>query len=107
MPHALLEGHLPEIARFEKQAHAFEGGHVIVLEAYRDLEGAGLVFLVRVEEEDLVQEVLVEARPSAKGVFVGLKGFGAPLVTRGVKEAVHRVTAWLEARGLRVRQRSY
>ncbi|AEB10785.1 tRNA (guanosine(46)-N7)-methyltransferase TrmB [Marinithermus hydrothermalis] len=107
MPHALLEGTLPEIERFAKQVHAFEGGHVIVLEAYRDLEGPGLIFLARVEEADLVQEVLVEARPSAKGVFVGLKGFGAPLVTRGVKEAVRWVTAWLEARGLRARQRSY
>ncbi len=103
MHHALLEGALPPIETFEKIVHRFKGGHVIVLEAFRAVGEAGLVFVVRIEEEDLTQEVLVEVRPTRKakeGVFVGIKPFGQPLVTRGTKEAVRAVTDWLEHQGM-------
>ncbi len=102
MHHALLEGTLPELERFEKLVYPFRGGHVIVLEAYRSLEGPGLLFLVRIEEEDLTQEVLVEARPKDGQVLVRVLPFGLPLSTRGTREAVRCLTKWLEAQGMRL-----
>ena len=70
----------------------------------------GFVFVTRIEEEDLTQEVLVEARPSRKGqdvVFVGITSFGKPLLTQGTREAVRVVTEWLEAHGMRALKRFY
>ncbi|MFZ5992905.1 MAG: tRNA (guanosine(46)-N7)-methyltransferase TrmB [Deinococcota bacterium] len=107
MAHALLSGELPQVKSFEKQIVPFAGGHAIVLQAYRALEDHSLVFLAHLEEEDLTQQVLIEARPSAHGIYVGISSFGAPLVTAGVKAAVAWVTDWLEAQGLKVVQRSY
>ncbi|MER3480707.1 MAG: tRNA (guanosine(46)-N7)-methyltransferase TrmB [Meiothermus sp.] len=107
MAHALLRGALPRVQSFEKQVVAFAGGQAIILQAYRALEDPGLVFLAHLEEEDLTQQVLIEARPSAHGIYVGISSFGAPLVTAGVKAAVGWVTDWLEAQGLEVAQRSY
>jgi tRNA (guanine-N7-)-methyltransferase len=101
MHHVHLAGDLPDLASFEKQVHAFHGGHVILLEAYRSVAGEGLLFVARIEEEDLTQEVLVEARPSGKepgGLLVGVKLFNQPLATRGTREAVLRVAAWLKDR---------
>ena len=110
MHHALLAGVLPPLESFDKQVHRFKGGHVIVLEAMRRVGDEGLVFVTRIEEEDLTQDVLIEARPSRKGedaVFVGIASFGRPLVTRGTKEAVRAVAEWLEAHGMRALQRFY
>ena len=110
MHHALLAGPLPPIESFEKRVHRFKGGHVIVLEALRPVGEAGLVFVTRIEEEDLTQEALIEARPSPQGrdeVFVGVKPFARPLVTRGTKEAVRTVTQWLEQHGMRVVERFF
>ena len=110
MHHALLAGSLPPIESFEKHVHRFKGGHVIMLEALRPVGEAGLVFVTRIEEEDLTQEALIEARPTPKDhadVFVGIKPFGQPLVTRGTKEAVHAVTQWLEQHGMRVVERFF
>ncbi|MDX1546955.1 MAG: tRNA (guanosine(46)-N7)-methyltransferase TrmB [Rhodothermales bacterium] len=107
MHHALLAGTLPPLDRFEKIVHPFEGGHVIVLEAYGAVGGAGLVFVTRIEEQDLTQEVLVEARPDAKDrgrVLVRIKAFGQPLLTRGTREAIRAVVGFLEPRGLRLDQ---
>lgn len=100
MHHALLEGTLPELERFEKLVHAFPGGHVIVLEAYRSLDGKGLLFLVRIEEEALTQEVLVEAYPKNGKLLVRVRPFGLPLSTRGTGEAIRCLTKWLEAQGM-------
>lgn len=103
MHHALLAGTLPHLDSFDTHVHRYDGGHVIVLQALHPVGEAGLVFAARIEEEDLTQEVLIEARPSQKGhdeVFVGIKAFGHPLRTRGTKEAVRAVTAWLEQRGM-------
>lgn len=110
MHHATLTGTLPLIESFDKQVHRFKGGHVIVLAAMRPVGEEGLVFVTRIEEEDLTQEVLVEARPTRKGqnaVFVGITSFGKPLLTRGTREAVRTVTEWLEAHGMRVLKRFY
>ncbi len=110
MHHAQLKGALPPIESFDKHVHRFKGGHVIVLEAMRPVGEEGLVFVTRIEEEDLTQEVLVEARPSRKGrdaVFVGIKAFGRPLLTQGTKEAVRAVTQWLERHGMHAQQGFY
>ena len=108
MPHAILEGPLPEIQGFEKRVHAFPGGHAIFLEAARR-EPEGYYFLVRVEEPELelVQELLLELRPSSRGLYAGLKRFGDPLVTPGVRRAVGFLVDWLSSLGLSVSKRSY
>jgi len=108
MPHAILEGPMPTIEGFEKQVHAFPGGHAIFLEAARR-EGEGYCFLVRIEEPelDLTQELLFELRKSGHGLYAGLKRFGDPLVTPGVRRAVGFLVDWLVQKGLTVKQRSY
>ncbi len=105
MQHAILEGELSSIGSFEKQVHAFKGGHVIVLEGFRELSGDSMIFKVRVEEPDLVQEILIQAWQKTEGVFVSLQPFGDPLSTRGVREAVHAVTDWLASQGLVVKEK--
>jgi tRNA (guanine-N7-)-methyltransferase len=107
MPHALLQGQLPQIQAFDKQIIPFTGGTAVILEAQCSLDHSGYTFLTHLEEEDLVQQVLIEARPSDKGVFVGLSSFGAPLPTAGVKAAVGWLAEWLEGQGLKVVQKSY
>ena len=110
MHHALLDGALPPLDSFEKIVHRFDGGTVVVLEAYRAAEAGALVFATRIEEEDLTQEILVEVRPARKGrsdYFVGVKPFGQPLGTRGTREAVGVVAGWLAARGMTLAQRFF
>jgi len=106
MAHALMSGTLPELTSFDKQIIRFDGGTAVLLEAARDL-GGGYFFLTHVEEEDLTQDVLLEARPSARGLYVGISRFGAPLVTKGVQQAVAWLVGWLEGQGLETVQRSY
>ncbi len=104
MQHALMTGDLSGVGGFSKQVRRFEGGTAIVIEAYRSLDGDGLLFAVVVEEPDLHQELLVEAWPREGGVYVGLQAFGDPLGTRGTREAVQAVVDWLETQGLELRQ---
>jgi len=108
MPHAILEGSLPAFQDFEKKVYAFPGGHVIFLEMTRR-EPEGYYFLVRVEEPglELIQEVILELRPSTHGIYAGLKRFGDPLVTPGVRKAVGFLVDELLQRGLSVKKRSY
>lgn len=111
MSHALLSGELPRIEKFEKTVIRFDGGAAILREASLSLptanENPGYFFHCHVEEEDLIQDVLLEARPSAHGLYVGLARFGAPLSTPGIRAAVEWLVGWLEGQGLRVVQRSY
>ncbi len=102
MQHIRLRGDLKGIGAFEKSVHPFRDGRVILRNCYRSLDQKALVFLCLVHEEDLRQEVLVEARPSESGIYVALTGFGAPVVTAGVKESVHAVAQWLVERGLQI-----
>lgn len=105
MHHAILDGDLSTVTGFEKVVRRFKGGTAIVLEGFRDLTNASLIFKVRVEETDLVQEILIQAYQKEDGVFVSLQPFGDPLSTRGVREAVHAVTDFLASTGLTVRQK--
>ncbi len=103
--HARLQGDLSQVGSFQKESHAFEGGHVVLLEASRSLDGDRITFEVIVEEADLRQALLVEARPCQTGIYVGLKHFGAPVQTRGVRLAVVKVADWLESRGMILMER--
>jgi tRNA (guanine-N7-)-methyltransferase len=104
--HARLRGDLTQVGEFEKESHEFPGGHVILLDASRSLDGGRLTFEVMVEEADLRQALLVEARPSPSGIYVGLKHFGAPVQTKGVRLAVVKVADWLASRGLSMLERT-
>lgn len=99
--HARLEGDLGQVTNFEKQVHEIEGGHVVLLDCTRTLDGRKLRLEVIVEEGDLHQEVMVEVRDAAGGVYVELQNFGRPAVTRGVRKAVDLVADWLAEQGLR------
>ncbi|RMH62981.1 MAG: tRNA (guanosine(46)-N7)-methyltransferase TrmB [Bacteroidetes bacterium] len=108
MHHARLSGPLPALDAFTKLVHRFDGGTAVVLEAFRRVGRDEVVFVTQVDEGDLIQDLLIEARPDADGgLFVGVKRFGDPLPTRGVREAVHCVTEWLAAQGLTVVDRRY
>ena len=103
MFHALLAGQLPEPAAFTPNAHPFKGGKVVLLQSMRTEDGRKMVVLTRTHEEDLVQDLLIEVRPttaSQADLVVNLTPFGQPLATRGAREAVKAVTGWLISRGL-------
>lgn len=106
MPHALMQGSLPQLEHFEKTVVRFAGGTAVLLEATRSLD-QGYYFHTYIQEADLTQDVLLEARPSAKGLYVGISRFGAPLSTAGVKAAVEWLVGWFEQQGLEVIQKSY
>lgn len=105
MPHALLKGTLPQHLPSAKRVLPLEGGAVIFLEVVRREEGFYL--LTRVEEEDLVQDLLLEVRPSRHGIYAGLAPFGSPLVTEGVKRAAEGLVEMLQEMGLEAVQTSY
>ena len=110
MHHAFLDGALPQPDAFERYIHRFDGGCVILLEALHPVGEDALIFMTRIEEEDLTQDVLVEAGPSRKSpdaVLVSLKTFGQPLATPGTREAVRAVTEWLEQHGMRMTDRFF
>jgi tRNA (guanine-N7-)-methyltransferase len=108
MPHAILDGTLPTPDQFEKRVEPFDGGHVVLLRAYSGVARDALLFMVQVEEAELSQKVLIEARPHADdGVHLSLVRFGDPLVTDGVKAAVGFVADWLVEQGLALNRRSY
>lgn len=101
MQHAILDGSLSDVGSFEKQVRAFNGGHAIILEAYRDLGGEGLLFKAVSEEPDLRQELIIQAWPHENGgVLVSLQPFGNPMTTKGVREAVMAVADWLISQGM-------
>lgn len=104
MQHAVLNGDLASVGKFSKLVHSFEGGQVIVLDAFRELSSNGLLFKILVEESDLRQEIIVEAWEKSDGIYVGLQPFGDPLGTRGVKEAVRVVVDWLVGQGMELKQ---
>ncbi len=104
MQHASLKGSLTNVGPFTKQVRSFDGGHAIVLEAYRDLASDGLLFKATSEEPDLRQELLIQAWPKKEGVYVSLQPFGDPMTTKGVREAVMAVADWLVSQGLELEQ---
>lgn len=104
--HAVLTGALPELDSSILDA-TFDGGRVIIKEVYEPVGRDELVFLVHTEEDLLSQEVLIQAKPSSTGYFVGLRRFGEPLPTRGIANAVDAVVRLLTDRGMTVVHRKY
>ncbi|MGB0650298.1 MAG: tRNA (guanosine(46)-N7)-methyltransferase TrmB [Rhodothermales bacterium] len=105
MQHAILDGNLSDVSSFEKKVRPFDGGHAIILEAYRDLSSDGLLFKAVSEEPDLRQELMIQAWPHEDGgVLVSLQPFGNPMTTKGVREAVMAVSDWLVGQGLTLRK---
>lgn len=107
MHHAVLKGELPDLTGFEKLVFSFSRGTVVVLDAYRAINASGYAFLVHVEEHGLSQEIIIEAREGKNGYVVGVKRFGEPLQTRGLRHAVRSLTEWLEGFGMTVVHRKY
>jgi tRNA (guanine-N7-)-methyltransferase len=105
MQHAILDGNLSDVGSFEKQVRSFAGGTAVILEAYRDMAGDGILFKAVSEETDLRQELIIQAWPHEKGgVLVSLQPFGNPMTTKGVREAVTAVSDWLISQGLTMRK---
>ncbi|NBC01637.1 MAG: tRNA (guanine-N7)-methyltransferase, partial [Bacteroidetes bacterium] len=52
-------------------------------------------------------ELLLEVRPHADGIYVGIKPFAQPLSTGGTRAAVRFLTAWLQEDGRRLLTRSF
>ena len=100
--HALLSGELPQDLALEKTPVRLKEGVAVFLEVARGKEG--FYVLTHVEEEDLTQDLLLEVRKSARGVYAGVSRFGSPLITEAVKGAVRALVDRLEAHGLEVVQ---
>jgi len=100
--HALLRGELPKELTLAKAPVAVPGGVAVFLEVARGEEG--FYVLTHVEEEDLTQDLLLEVRRSARGLYAGVSRFGSPLITEGVKEAVRALERELGRVGLEVVQ---
>ncbi|ULR41005.1 tRNA (guanosine(46)-N7)-methyltransferase TrmB [Thermus sp. NEB1569] len=100
--HALLRGELPKELTLAKAPVAIPGGVAVFLEVARGEEG--FYVLTHVEEEDLTQDLLLEVRRSAHGLYAGVSRFGSPLITEGVKEAVRALVRELGRVGLEVVQ---
>ena len=102
MAHALLNGPLPEALALPQTPVRFPGGVAVFLEAARGERG--YYVLTHVEEEDLTQDLLLEVRGSAHGLYAGVSRFGAPLITEGVRRAVKALVEALVGMGLQVVQ---
>ncbi len=103
MHHALLTGTLPLLSAFDPFRRSFSMGQVVVTGALKRIGDPGLLFEARVEESDLTQDILVEARPArtaSADVLVSVSRFGQPLATRGTREAVKAVSEWLHGHGM-------
>jgi len=98
--HAILAGSLPHPDSFESFVHQFSGGCVVVAGVLRRVGIEALLFEVRIKEEDLTQEVLIEARCTRTNVVVSISTFGQPLPTRGTQEAIGAITDWLVRQGM-------
>lgn len=107
MHHAVLKGDLPDMQTLQRRAFPFRGGVAVVLETYQNLDGSGVAFLMHVEEKELGQDIVIEARRGRNGIVLALKRFGEPLHTRGVGEAVRALTEYMEEQGMRVVHRKF
>ena len=116
MPHALLEGALPQDVAFSKQVLPYGDGHVILHEVASSLgsddaqEGERWLVRATIDEPDLKQQLLVVVkRRRADELIVRLESFGDPIITKTVRGAVHAVTEWLlhSPGELRVKERNY
>lgn len=100
MHHAILKGRLPELDEFDKLRRPFDGGQAILLHAYRSVDGERLLMTGLLEEEELSQDIIVEAYESPTEdlddrLIVRIKPFAKPLTTDGTSQAVDLAAEWL------------
>lgn len=107
MYHAVLTGELPDLSGFERRDYSFRNGAVVIRDVFRALNEPGYAFLIHVEESGLSQEIVVEARKGRSGYVVGVKRFGEPLQTRGVRYAVRFVADFLREMGMDMLHEKY
>ena len=110
MHHVLLNGELPSLTAFVPFRRSFSAGQVVVTGALHRVGDSGLLFEVRVQEDDLTQDVLVEAKPARAAyadVIVSVSTFGQPLATRGTREAVKAIEQWLTGGGMQTAETYY
>jgi tRNA (guanine-N7-)-methyltransferase len=102
MQHALVRGDLANVTHFEKTVYRRKGATIVLTEASRSVDGSSLLFQVMVDEDDLSQHALVEARARESDILVGVANFGRPLSTRGLNEAVVCVAEYLAGCGFEI-----
>lgn len=102
MQHARMRGDLSAVTRFEKTVFKRSGATIVLGGLSRTIDGSSLLFEVLVEEDDLTQHALIEARYKGEDVLVGVRKFARPLSTKGLNEAVVCVAEYLEGYGLQI-----
>ncbi len=104
MQHALLRGDLAKVSRFDKVVFKRDGATIILADASRSIDGSSLLFQILVEEDDLSQHALIEARPRGDDILIGVTKFARPLSTKGLNEAVVCVAEFLQGCGFEIVQ---
>ncbi|MCY3999952.1 MAG: tRNA (guanosine(46)-N7)-methyltransferase TrmB [Bacteroidetes bacterium] len=110
MHHALLNGTIPAIHQFEKIVHRFSNGHVVILDALNVIGKDGMIFIARSHEPDLVQDLMIQLRPSdttGSDLLLSIMNFGNPIATRGSSEAIQAITQWLIKQDLQLSSTYY
>ena len=105
-----FNGALPSLTDFVPFRRSFSADQVVVTGALRRVGDLGLLFEVRVQEDDLIQDVLVEAKPARAAhadVIVSVSTFGQPLATRGTRGAVMAIEQWLTGSGMQTAETYY
>ena len=106
MHHAILKGRLHPLTEFCKSIDNNTHSKIVLLDAYQPVGRSDIVFRVRITEQDLIQDVLVEAlQRDNDRVIVRIMRFGQPLSTSGTRDAVRSVTQYLGSMGLTIIER--
>jgi len=110
MHHALLNGSLPVIDKFQKIVHHFSHGHVVILDALHVIGKDEIIFIARSHEPELVQDLMLQLRPTdtaGSDLLLSILNFGNPITTRGSSEAVRAVSQWLVKQDLQLSSTYY
>ena len=107
MFHVQMAGKLPKAESIDLVTVKHADGQVVLTEVLHSSNDERLYFQILAVEQDLKQDVLIEARPSKSGHVVELSHFGSPATTRLVRDTVGIVAEWLERLGMRIVERAY
>ncbi len=105
MHHAHFNGPIPQLSKFEKFVHHFSGGHVVILNAMTVVGHQGIVFLCRLHEPELTQDLFLQLRSAEKDgndLLLSVTNWGNPILTHGTSEAIKAVSHWLIQKGLQL-----
>ncbi|MCY4170798.1 MAG: tRNA (guanosine(46)-N7)-methyltransferase TrmB [Bacteroidetes bacterium] len=110
MHHAHLSGSIPQLTNFEKFTHHFQNGHLVILNAMSVIGHQGIIFVCRVHEPELTQDLFLQLRPLEKegaDLLLSVMNWGNPILTRGTSEAVKVVSQWLIKKDLQLSETYY